>query len=139
MATISFNMKNNSKELKEVAEEQIDKALELCGMQAEGYAKMLCPVDTGFLRNSITHAISGQPTAISEYSDNDDEEWGEYDVDPMPEDETKNVYIGSNVVYAPSVEMGSIRNTPQPYLKPAISDHTDEYRQIIEKALKGEL
>lgn len=34
------------------------RALEKCGLVGEGYAKQLCPVDTGNLRNSITHQIS---------------------------------------------------------------------------------
>lgn len=33
------------------------RALEKCGLTAEGYAKLLCPVDTGNLRNSITHQV----------------------------------------------------------------------------------
>lgn len=52
------------------------RALEQIGMAAEGYAKDLCPVDTGNLRNSITHTV--------------DEGGGA-------------VYIGSNVDYAPYV------------------------------------
>ena len=31
------------------------RALEIMGGKAESYAKQLCPVDTGNLRNSITH------------------------------------------------------------------------------------
>ena len=31
------------------------RALEIMGGKAESYAKQLCPVDTGRLRNSITH------------------------------------------------------------------------------------
>ena len=33
------------------------RALEKRGLTAEGYAKLLCPVDTGNLRNSITHQV----------------------------------------------------------------------------------
>lgn len=52
------------------------RGLERCGLAAEGYAKDLCPVDTGNLRNSISHAIDkGGDT----------------------------VYIGTNVEYAPYV------------------------------------
>lgn len=52
------------------------RGLERCGQAAEGYAKDLCPVDTGNLRNSISHAIDkGGDT----------------------------VYIGTNVEYAPYV------------------------------------
>lgn len=109
------------------------RALWRCGSEAEGYAKDLCPVDTGLLRNSITH-----------------------DVD---EDEL-TAQIGTNVEYAPYVELGTGiyaeqggRPTPwvyqddngnwhwtrgneaQPFLKPAVSDHTQTYRNIIEDEL----
>ena len=49
------------------------RALERCGEQAEGYAKDLAPVDTGNLRNSISHKVDdGEPA----------------------------VYVGSNLKYA---------------------------------------
>ena len=57
-------------------------ALERCGEQAEGYAKDLTPVDTGNLRNSITHQV---------------------------DDGESTVYIGTNVEYAPYVELGTGR------------------------------
>lgn len=37
--------------------EQIEQALIAIGMTAETYAKQECPVDTGRLRNSITHEV----------------------------------------------------------------------------------
>ena len=40
----------------------LDKALEMCGLKAEGYAKMICPVDTGNLRKSITHTSGEEQT-----------------------------------------------------------------------------
>ena len=56
------------------------RALERCGEQAEGYAKDLAPVDTGNLRNSISHKVDdGEPA----------------------------VYIGSNTSYAPYVELAT--------------------------------
>lgn len=110
------------------------RALEKCGLTAEGYAKLLCPVDTGNLRNSITHQVDdGEPA----------------------------VYIGTNSEYAPYVELGtgkyypSGRPTPwayqdakgnwhlthgqraQPYLKPAVADHVSTYRTIIQDELRG--
>ena len=117
------------------------KILETIGLKAEKYAKALCPVGTvestgkkgyrgGTLRNSITHQI---------------------------DDDT--VSIGSNVEYAPYVELGTGPNftpppewesfdvptskgtghgyvRPRPYLRPAIEDHLDEYKDIIENELK---
>lgn len=118
------------------------KILEIIGLKAEKYAKALCPVGTvestgkkgyrgGTLRNSITHQI---------------------------DDDTLSV--GSNVEYAPYVELGTGPNftpppewesfdtpkgsgvghgyvKPRPYLRPAIEEHLSEYADIIEKELKS--
>lgn len=110
------------------------RALERCGEQAEGYAKDLAPVDTGNLRNSISHKVDdGEPA----------------------------VYIGSNTSYAPYVELATGiyaeggRPTPwvyqdengnwhwtrgnkaQPFLKPAVADHAKEYQAIIKTELEN--
>ena len=110
------------------------RALERCGEQAEGYAKDLAPVDTGNLRNSISHKVDdGEPA----------------------------VYIGSNTSYAPYVELATGiyadggRPTPwvyqdangnwhwtrgnkaQPFLKPAVADHPQTYSNIIKDELEN--
>ena len=110
------------------------RALERCGMQGEGYAKDLCPVDTGNLRNSINHRVdSGEPAA----------------------------YIGTNNEYAPYVELATgiyaeggrqdpwvyqddegnwhwtRGNKAQPFLKPAVANHKETDRRIIEDELKN--
>jgi phage gpG-like protein len=116
-------------------------ALEIIGMKAEKYAKALCPVGTsestgkkgyrgGTLRNSITHGIENGDT----------------------------VYIGTNVEYAPYVELGTGPNftpppeweqfdapqgsgighayvRPRPYLRPAIADHKSEFEDILKQEL----
>lgn len=85
-------------------------ALEEVGLVAEGYAKRACPVDTGRLRNSITHVT-------------------------RPDE--KAVYIGTNVEYAPYVELGTRHQKAQPYLKPAAEDHASTYKGIFRKHLGG--
>lgn len=85
------------------------KALEMIGIKAEGYAKALCPVDTGNLRDSITHQV-------------------DLSVD--------GVYIGTNVEYGPYVELGTVKMEKRPYLKPAIENHMSEYKQIAINELK---
>lgn len=82
MATVSFSMKDHSREMLEQMTAQVEKALEMCGMTAENYAKHLCPVDQGRLRNSIAHTV--------------EEESGAY-----------TAMIGSAVEYAPYVELGT--------------------------------
>ena len=125
---------DNSKEVLEAMQQAAVRALEKCGLTAEGYAKKLCPVDTGNLRNSITHTVDEEEPAA---------------------------YIGSNVEYAAYVELGTGkyvsggRPTPwvyqdekgnwhrtngqkaQPYLKPAVAANANKYRKIIEDELKG--
>lgn len=88
----------------------IDVALEKIGLLAEGYAIKKCPVDTGHLRGSITHEVD---------FDND------------------AVYIGTNVEYAPHVELGTSRQKAQPFLRPAASEHGAQYRQVLKKTLDG--
>lgn len=111
----------------------VEKALEKIGLVAERYAKEKCVVDTGRLRNSISHQT--------------DED---------------TVYIGTNVEYAPYVEFGtgvyaegggratpwSYQDSsgewhttsgmrPQPYLRPAIDNHLAEYKQIVQNELQN--
>ena len=50
-----FILIDNGPMVKEAMNEATLRALERCGSQAEGYAKDLVPVDTGNLRNSISH------------------------------------------------------------------------------------
>lgn len=85
-------------------------ALEEIGLLAENYAAMKCPVDTGNLRGSIAHAVDAGGKAV---------------------------YIGTNVEYAPYVELGTSRQEAQPFLRPAASEHGAQYRQVLKKALGG--
>lgn len=102
----------------------IHRALEICGGKAETYAKNLCPVDTGNLRNSITHQREGDDTEL----------------------------IATAVTYAPYVEIGH-HQTPgryvpaigkrlvasyvpgKPYMAPALENHVSEYKEVFETEL----
>ena len=88
----------------------IGAALEEIGLLAENYAERKCPVDTGNLRGSITHEVDTGGDAV---------------------------YIGTNVEYAPYVELGTSRQKAQPFLRPAASEHGAQYRQVLKKALGG--
>lgn len=101
--------KDNTEEVKRMLEQQARVALEAVGLLGEGYAKRLCPVDTGRLRNSITHTA---------------------------DDDT--AYIGTNVEYAAYVELGTSKTKAQPYLKPAVQNHTQEYKLVFETYLKSQ-
>ena len=107
---MSVEIHDNSKEASEAIKSGLLKGLETCGLVAEGYAKKLAPVDTGNLRNSITHTVDEEEPAA---------------------------YIGTNVEYAPYQELGTIHMKAQPFLKPAVADHANTYRKIIENELKN--
>lgn len=136
MTDVEIRLEDNSEAVLEALKAAALRALERCGLQAEGYAKDLTPVDTGNLRNSITHQVS---------------------------EDGLEVYIGTNVEYAPYAELGTgiyaeggggrptpwvyqdekgqwhwTRGNPaQPFLKPAVADHAQTYRNIIEDELKN--
>lgn len=60
---VTVNITDNSGQVVEALQDACVRALEKCGLTGEGYAKMLCPVDTGHLRNSITHRVDEAETA----------------------------------------------------------------------------
>lgn len=131
---MEIHLTDNSKMVLEEFQTACIRALERCGSQAEGHAKDLAPVDTGNLRNSISHTVDEDEPAV---------------------------YIGSNTSYAPYVELATGiyaeggRPTPwvyqdengnwhwtrgnkaQPFLKPAVADHAKEYQSIIKTELEN--
>ena len=130
-------MTSHKDEVLDELDSKVEIALEMVGLEAEKYAKMKCPVDTGLLRNSITHALDGESTAISEYTDNLGKQSGSYDGEaPKGAGNKRVVYIGTNVEYAQDVEYGTSKQKAQPYLKPAVTNHIDEYKKIVKSTLK---
>ena len=122
---MAYEMRSNIEAVKEASDDAIKRALEIIGGTAEGYAADLCPVDTGNLRNSITHEMKDEHT----------------------------VAIGTNVEYAPFVELGHHQQPgryvpaigkrlvndyvkPKPFLRPAIENHIREYQTILEREAK---
>lgn len=137
---MSVTFRDNSQEVLNTLDKARQRTLESIGLLAEGYAKKLCPVGTiestgkkgyrgGTLRNSITHVVDGH-----------------------------SVIIGSNVEYAPYVELGtgpyftpppeweqfeSSQGSgvgkgyvhPRPFLRPAVEEHKKEYAQIAKNEM----
>ncbi|MBR1751849.1 MAG: hypothetical protein IJ740_13445 [Ruminococcus sp.] len=136
---------NSGQFVSELENDIIPVMLEELGLRAEGYAAVLTPVGTpestgieGYvssgLRQSITHTVDTKENAV---------------------------IIGSNKPYAPFVELGTGIHNPQgrrtpwiwidkngkPHktngmkathmLKKAVADHTDEWKRVIIRYLKG--
>lgn len=134
---------NNKGEIKDLLEMARTRALTIIGMKLEKYAKARCVVGTpestgkkgyrgGTLRNSITFEVNADKGEVS---------------------------VGSNVEYAPYVELGTgpfftpppewenfdvptpsgIGHgyvTSRPFIKPAVVEHTEEYARITKAELQ---
>lgn len=121
---------SHRREVSQAMKDAKARALEAIGSTAERHVKekltMNRSVDTGNLRNSITHAKQDENTML----------------------------VGSSVKYAPYVELGHHQQpgryvpaikkrlvkswvAPKPYLRPAIENHREEYKRII-RAIIGQ-
>ena len=105
---MSFSYKDNTKEVLSALEKAKRRGLEAIGSVAEGHAKKITPVDTGRLRNSISHATDDDAA-----------------------------YIGTNVEYAPYVELGARGRDGKHMLQRAATEHTSEYKKLMEDSLKN--
>ena len=139
LVDVTVTVENHKEDIIKALTEQAAAGLKAIGLTAESYAKQNITdqkaVDTGRLRNSITHAVEEGELAV---------------------------YIGTNVEYAPYIELGTGiyaeqggRQTPwsyqdddgvwhttrgqkpRPYLRPAAANHADEYKSLMEEALKN--
>ena len=138
MAGFEIKLTDNSSQIIQHLSEKIALSLELCGVQAEAHAKHNITsagrIDTGAMRNSVTHTVSGN-----------------------------TVYIGSPLLYAIFNELGTGIYASQPggrqspwyyydrkgvlhrtvglkpihFLRNAISDNISDYKKIVEDTLKS--
>lgn len=132
--------KDNSKEYKELLTQAIRRGLRTIGMRAETHAKENCPVDTGYASNSITYALSGETAAISSYEadrgkNGKPPRTGEYR-GTLGKIEDNYVAIGSNVEYFPFIENGARGRKAYHTLRKAVTDHKDEYKQLLTDSIK---
>lgn len=125
--------KDNSGEVIKELGSAVERALEIIGGKAETYAKQNCPVDTGLLRNSITHAVGGNTPAVQAYTASKGGGSGSYS-GTVGKAGDQTVYIGSNVEYAADNELH--HKTKSGFLRNACENHRDEYKEIIKSELK---
>ena len=83
---------------------KISKALVTAALMVERTAKQIVPVKTGALKRSITH----QPL--------------------IPK---REVEVGSNLEYAPYVELGTRKMSARPYLRPALEANREAIRALF--------
>lgn len=123
-----------SQKLNNLSSDAIKKALTKSALLVEADAKINCPVDTGLLRNSITHNV------YDDYAE-----------------------VGTNYSYAPYVEHGTglfaeagngrqtpwryqdadgqwhttIGQQPQPFLRPALEANKQKIEQIFQDEIQS--
>ena len=132
---------SHKKELEQQLDGALDRALQTVGMMGESQAKRNLTanksVDTGLLRNSITYARGGKPANISSYKADKGDGSGSYSgVMGKDSKDQYSVYIGTNVEYAPYVELGTSRSSPKPYLHPAANTVGSKMESIIKAELQ---
>lgn len=113
MIITDVEIQDHSEEIIAEITSKMPMVLEMIGQAGENNAKFeitaLGAIDTGNLRNSISHTDDG-----------------------------KYAYIGTNVEYAPYVEMGTSKYPEErPFLRNAVVNHLDEYKTLFEEGLKS--
>ena len=119
MAEIEVKLESNMDAVLEALGEQLGQAMIAIGMTAESNAKTEITkavydtpekgyIRTGRLRNSITYGVDTSEPAV---------------------------YIGSNVEYAPYVELGTSKMRARPYLKPAVENYGEQYKDLLQQAM----
>ncbi len=83
--------------------EQVSSNLKKVTLSVERDAKVFCAVLTGTLKRSITHKFIGNHEAI----------------------------VGSNIEYAPHVELGTVKWSGKPFLRPALAKNMKDIKKIL--------
>lgn len=139
---------DNTEEVKQELERRVRKALTAVGINVataarEEIQKSPSRIDTGLLRNSITHALDGEGTAISGYSAEKESKYtgktpspGTYSGSMPKEPKGKQaVYVGTNVKYALYVHDGTEHMKANRFLKNAVENNKSEIVSIIKQEL----
>ena len=99
---------SHRKEVLQALSQAKENAVRQCGQMAEAFAKELCPVDTGALRDSIHYTVNEDSFTLS-----------------------------ADAPYAAYVELGTHKPAAQPFLRPALENHVGELTEAIREALEG--
>lgn len=160
---MKITLEDHSDEVYKELEAACQRALEKCGLVGEGYAKKLCPVDTGNLHNSITHTVSdGEKAAYigtnSEYATYVEMGTGVYGpahtsgywVYVVGGTSNKSKHPGKRYTFEEAKRIVAILRKKGldahmtdgrkaiPFIKPAVANHAEQYQKIIKRELKND-
>lgn len=113
---MQVQFEDNSDKFKTAMSAKIPAILEAVGIHVEGEAKDELEndprrIDTGNLRNSISHQVVETEEAV---------------------------YVGTNVEYGIYVHEGTVRMAPNRFIKNAVVKNEKQIREYIEKGLKSQ-
>ncbi len=97
--------KDNTEEFFKKVESEVNSNIRTATLLVERDAKLLCPVDTGTLRRSITHKFVSKREAI----------------------------VGTNVEYAPHVELGTSKMPARSFLRAALAKNMKRIKALLKK------
>lgn len=93
---------------------RVAQAVRLVGSKVERDAKIAAPVDTGFLRSSISTRVSGNAN-------------------------TSTAEVSASANYAIWVEHGTSRMSPQPFMTPAFQRNKQPFIDALQQLVDGAL
>ena len=134
-----INFTDNSGRAKHQMDDAMKIALKAIGIEAEGFAKdritAAKAVVTGRLRNSITYAIKENEGKSFTYSDDQGKTYSDQIGIGADKDA---VYVGTNVVYAPGIELGTHRKAGAVhFLQDAATGHSKRYKELAKAAMES--
>jgi HK97 gp10 family phage protein len=100
-------LKANLEKITETKRQRVKEVVGVSGLNVQRNAKLLCPVDTGTLRNSI-----------------------------MADFEELTATVHTNIPYAPYVEFGTRKMAAEPYLTPAAEVEQPKFINKLIEILK---
>lgn len=119
-----FEVESHAKEVKDLSDAAVDRIIETWGLMGEGFAveevdKLVYDtpespnyIRTGDLRKSIDHRTESEGSE-------------------------KYAVIGSDMEYAPYVELGTKHMKKRPFIRYAIEKHKDEYADVLKEELQN--
>ena len=131
--SVKVKVTDNSDAVRRAFREKVQLALKIVGEAAVGYAIEDVPVDTSRLKNSLTFATSTKIGVAGNTEVNHAQ-----DSTPRALPPENVVCIGTNVEYAQYVEFRDVNHISGKahFLRDAVFDHTDEFKNKIEVTLK---
>lgn len=129
-----IRIEDHSEEAIAEMKEKVAAWLLAIGEDAATTAAGACPVDTGRLRNSITAATQTIQSPANTHG-GESAEPSDYAARSLPKE--NEVYIGTNVEYAPYQEFGTSKIPAKHFIQFGVTAHKEQYKQLLEQALKS--